>query len=142
MIFQIATGSVPSASTQTDTLFLGLALAGGAVAGYWHGPMIVSDKHTRSLLEACWRAELIMGEVILFTLVSRQLWIGVRELFGPDPVGGLIKILMLIPFGPITALLAFLYTVWATVPPAIACGALLYFGFNPEARRQRLSGHH
>jgi len=94
--------------------------------GAFRGKYIRRSKDTESMFEAVVRAVLLFAGALCTSMVGSYIVEGVRLAIKGDSVGGLLKILMALPYGPLVGILACFYTIWLLVPAGVIVAAVLF----------------
>ena len=102
-----------------------VALTSAAV-GALRGPSIFSNILTKSLVEAVARALLIFSESVIEAVILSMLIESFEVALAGDPFGGLLKLMLILPYGPWNGIVAAIFSLWLTTPLALVCGVLLY----------------
>jgi hypothetical protein len=133
-LFDIATSDgawVKTGDVRTFSIFMTL---GGALGGYLASPRFESARDTSTLLESVVRSELVIMFAVFIAVVLNQIAGAINE-WDRDPAGAVFKLLMIVPFAPITSLMAAIFTFWASLPPAFIAGWLIF------AQREKRKSH-
>jgi hypothetical protein len=97
------------------------------------GHFVRRSKDTENLFEASLRAYLLFAGALCTAMVGTYLVEGVMLAFNGDPLGGGLKVLMALPYGPFIGILACLYSLWVLIPAAVIA-ALILFSRGPKGR--------
>jgi hypothetical protein len=116
---------IPASSAQWWYLWP-LTVLTCASVGANRGPSIHSEILTKSILEASVRAFFIFAEGIVWSVLGTMVLEGVELGVTTDVLGGILKLAIVLPFGPLVGVLAVLYTLWVTVPLAIVSGSVVF----------------
>jgi hypothetical protein len=90
------------------------------------GHFVRRSPDTENLFEASVRAYLLLAGALCCAMVGTYVVEGVFLAFNGDPVGGILKILMALPYGPWIGILACFYTLWILVPAAVLAAFVLF----------------
>lgn len=122
----------------TEGAYFWIFLVGASAGlGGTYGSAILNRKETGSLYEAAWRSMLVLSGGVMSAVILAMFSEGIQILLRGDPVGAALKVLMVVPFGPITGLLAVIFSSWILGPLAFACAVLLYPS-EPAPRQKKI----
>ena len=113
------------ASSQWWFLWPLVVLTSSAVAAL-RGPSILCEVLTKSTVEAFVRALMIFSESIVEAVLISMLFEAIQVALAGDIFGGLLKLMLILPYGPWNGIVAAIFSLWLTTPLAIACGAILF----------------
>ena len=117
--------AINNKSTQWWYLWPLVVLTSSAV-GALRGPSILSEVLTKSTTEAIVRALLILSESVLEAVLLAMLLEAIEVAAAGDLFGGLLKLMLILPYGPWNGIVAAIFALWLTTPIAILCGVILY----------------
>ena len=102
------------------------------------GHFVRRSKDTENMFEASLRAYLLFAGALCSAMVGTYLVEGVMLAFSGDPLGGALKALMALPYGPWIGILACLYSLWVLIPAAVIA-ALILFAPGPKKKNKPAS---
>ena len=113
------------ASSQWWFLWPLVVLVSAAVAAL-RGPSILCEVSTKSAVEAFVRALLIFSESVVEAVLLSMFFEAIQVALAGDAFGGLLKLMLILPYGPWNGIVAAIFSLWLTTPLAVICGVILY----------------